>query len=446
MKTNLGDHRQQESPEEADLISLFFALIGAGFIVFAAAFNEFLLRYLDPRPPLSTEVIATVRTGQLQTLIIGLVLIGASVVVNRVPRLNVLVRRGALANVIVGLLLTVSAVVAMELVLRPLASFYRADIPDMYVEDAELGWRLRPGTDWQRRSQQIHVNSHGLRGPEVAYAKPDGVIRVLFLGGSVTFGLGLRSYRQTFAYGTERIVGCASGREVEAINAGVPGYATWQQYSYLVHEGVWYDPDVVVLAFAPYDVVEWLRLRRFGGVDDGEVILRTSAGFPLANRSAIAYLVWKLWVSVRFDGNPERLAALKDIYDAHFLCNDEGNPTQERGWTGTVEYIKGIHEECRSRGMSFAVIMLPTLYQMRSEGRCERPQARLAAFAARNGIPALDLLPALREAVTERGLSYGDLYLPGEDAHFSALGTEIIAEATAEFLRSHDIRSLPRRK
>lgn len=430
-----GDPTDRAPREDADLISLFFALFGGAFLLFAVAFNEVLLGYLDPEPPLSLEVIAAVRTGQVETAIIGLVLIGVSALVSGVPRLNVLVRAGTVANVTVAVLLTASAVLALELVLRPLATFYLADVPNVYEKDATLGWKLRPGAVWEHRRQRVTINSHGLRGPEVTYAKPGGVVRILFLGDGVTFGEGAESYAQALPYRVQQALGADSGAGVEAINAGVPGYATWQESAYFVNEGIRYGPDVVLLVFVPYDAVEWLRLRRFGGTDDGDIILRTTAGFPLADKSAIAYLIWKLWGSLRYDSDPVRLAALHEIFDLSFLCGDKVSPLHERGWSGTFDAIGKLHGACRSRAISFAIIILPSRYQVKKADGCTRPQELMGRYATENGIPVLDLYPVLLGAMQARGLTFDDLYLSGSDTQLSAVGTGIIAEATALFLR-----------
>ncbi len=58
--------------------------------------------------------------------------------------------------------------------------------------DPSLGWSKPPGREafLQRTEYRTHIriNSHGLRGPEVAYDKPDGVRRVLLLGDSFVEG------------------------------------------------------------------------------------------------------------------------------------------------------------------------------------------------------------------------------------------------------------------
>ena len=55
-----------------------------------------------------------------------------------------------------------------------------------------LGWAKAPGRSaWIRRPEytvRLEINSLGLRGPERAYAKPEGVKRVLLVGDSFAEG------------------------------------------------------------------------------------------------------------------------------------------------------------------------------------------------------------------------------------------------------------------
>jgi lysophospholipase L1-like esterase len=79
----------------------------------------------------------------------------------------------------------------------------------------------RPGVTRTRRNVTITHNSHGFRGPEFAPVKPPGVTRVLAIGGSSTYGVGV-SDQDTWPY----LLGRELGPGYEVINLGVPGYST----------------------------------------------------------------------------------------------------------------------------------------------------------------------------------------------------------------------------
>ena len=58
-----------------------------------------------------------------------------------------------------------------------------------------------------------------------------------------------------------------------------------------------------------------------------------------------------------------------------------------------------------------------------------KAQRRVTAVCQRNGIPVLDLLPALREQCTD------DCFF-SYDPHLTSAGHAIVAEAMAEYLRA----------
>jgi len=98
------------------------------------------------------------------------------------------------------------------------------------------------------------INNLGMRGPDREERKPDHVFRVLVLGDSVAYGVGVRP-DETFSMQLEAILSRAStSRAVEVLNSGVPGYNALQQLDYLVHRGLTLDPDLVIVAFCPNDV------------------------------------------------------------------------------------------------------------------------------------------------------------------------------------------------
>jgi lysophospholipase L1-like esterase len=115
-----------------------------------------------------------------------------------------------------------------------------AQEPNM-VGDADSGWRPRTGP---QQSFGIPggtvVNSHGLRAPEVAEAKSRP--RVIVVGDSSVFGVFVRD-ADTFA---ARVGAAFPG--VEVLNAGVPGYSSWQALRALDGRLKAYAPDLVVVA------------------------------------------------------------------------------------------------------------------------------------------------------------------------------------------------------
>jgi lysophospholipase L1-like esterase len=158
------------------------------------------------------------------------------------------------------------ALVAEPRVLRGLlgdeAKRERQDRVRAFEADPLLFWRLRPGLDeviWA--STLVSTNSQGYRYPRDVGVKPEGGLRVLCLGDSVTFGYQVplvhrdrpeeydRSARHYPALLETRLIGRFPGRSVEVIPLAVPGYSSHQGRVWLGRDLAALDADAVVVAF-----------------------------------------------------------------------------------------------------------------------------------------------------------------------------------------------------
>lgn len=84
-----------------------------------------------------------------------------------------------------------------------------------------LGYALAPNYT----SGKNRHNALGLRGAEIAVAKPAGTVRIAMCGGSTTYGEGVDDYGLSAPFLLEQSLR-ADGRTVEVLNAGCPGWTT----------------------------------------------------------------------------------------------------------------------------------------------------------------------------------------------------------------------------
>ena len=130
----------------------------------------------------------------------------------------------------------------------------------MEPDDALL-WRLKDGLRGRQitgaiNGQSIDFRVHtfdSLRSPIVE--APKQRLRILALGDSCTFGLGVDDH-VTWPSQLERILR-QLGWDVDVINSGVPGFTAWQGRRYLESEGLRLQPDVVVFCFGFNDEDTW---------------------------------------------------------------------------------------------------------------------------------------------------------------------------------------------
>ncbi len=124
------------------------------------------------------------------------------------------------------------------------------DYPEVFERDHELFWRLRPDQTIESKffeGKTYHINSLGLRGPEVP---PKGdKFRIVALGNSCTFGWGV-PYDETYVARLQKLIDAdTSLPEVEVIDCGIPGYSSFQGRRFLVSDIDKLKPDMVLSMF-----------------------------------------------------------------------------------------------------------------------------------------------------------------------------------------------------
>ena len=165
----------------------------------------------------------------------------------------------------------------------------------LFTGDDELFWRLAPNI---RRAEDhlplsgLISNAQGLREDHgITVPKPEGEVRILFLGDSCTFGARL-DYRDTYVEQVEAMLSStlSDGQSIECINAGVPGYTLFQGWRFLESEGYGFQPDVVVLYFG------WNELASWGNRGDSEhyEVMRAAQPPTGLRWSRVCQLVWQL--------------------------------------------------------------------------------------------------------------------------------------------------------
>lgn len=103
------------------------------------------------------------------------------------------------------------------------------------------------------RGRQYYINQLGYRGLPFSPRKPEGVIRIIFYGGSQVFDSPATLGRD-WPHQVEGLLRKAGFDRVETINAGIPGHASFDSVGRLLTEGHRFNPDYVVLCNAWNDI------------------------------------------------------------------------------------------------------------------------------------------------------------------------------------------------
>jgi len=90
-------------------------------------------------------------------------------------------------------------------------------------------------------------NRLGYRGAEIDIPKPEGVFRIVALGGSTTYSTST-TWQESYPTQLESILREQYGyANVEVVNAGVPGYTSWDVLANFVFRVVELQPDLVLI-------------------------------------------------------------------------------------------------------------------------------------------------------------------------------------------------------
>ena len=278
-------------------------------------------------------------------------------------------------------------------------------------------WRMKPGSSWHTRAggHLVQVNSHGLRDREIGPCRAD-VFRILLLGDSVTFGHG-QPIDVTVGRELERVLSNQT-RTVEVINAGVPGWSTYQQRLFYEEAGLALCPDLVLVGFVLNDVTELQRGMIEIGTERG--LMLTRAISVLAEHTATgAGLKWLYETTI----NP----AQREIGVVKNLVQHADAPEVRHAMELAMQELARLRDLAAERGDAFGLILFPFRFQLGADG-LDAPQVALARFAAAQGIPVFDTLPVLRPHPPARVLMDHD--------HFTADGHRIVARAVAAWLEA----------
>ncbi|MCX6826134.1 MAG: SGNH/GDSL hydrolase family protein [candidate division Zixibacteria bacterium] len=192
------------------------------------------------------------------------------------------------------------------------------DYTEVFKRDPYLFWRFRSSqtiTSQFFEGKRYHINSLGLRDKEIP--APSDKIRIAALGNSCTFGWGLPD-SETYIKQTEWIINNDSSLpRVETINAGIPGYSSFQGRRFFISDISGLRPDIILIMFAWND--QWAAA---DNIPDNEqkpppkVIVNIQ---NLFSRLKIYRLIKKLILSMSEGPLLEKLIKKSPVYRVSFV-------------------------------------------------------------------------------------------------------------------------------
>jgi lysophospholipase L1-like esterase len=180
--------------------------------------------------------------------------------------------------------------------------------PDQYdryvlftsIDPKKFAWTPHQYLDYYptpnyRKGQTFH-NSLGYRNDEFTAEKPSNVFRIVALGGSSTYDIRIEDNKKTFTAQLEKLLKEQYGyQNVEVINAGVPGYNSWEMLINLEFRVLDLDPDLIIIYEGTNDVhARLVEPSSYRGDDSGRRSPWMIPPVPLWEHSALLRILSRM--------------------------------------------------------------------------------------------------------------------------------------------------------
>lgn len=256
-----------------------------------------------------------------------------------------------------------------------------------------------------------------LRSAPDTTPKAEGTTRMLFLGDSFTYGMGVDEEQSFVSIVGERLAS-QRGESIQVFNGGIPGSMTEHWRLLFEKMGVEYEPDVVVAVFFLRDGVEGLTTRGLIGHVRKE--LRDHS------RTSIVYRVSALYRLITAGQAQRRLS---NRYLGQIETGYIGPDDRTGEWQRAQHTLLWLRERAERPGGRFALVVFPVLFGLdQDEYPVQAAVDEIQDFAQRNDIPVLSLLP------TYRHMHAPDLWVSAHDQHPNSYAHRLAAEAIVPFV------------
>lgn len=304
----------------------------------------------------------------------------------------------------------------------------QVELQGLYGPDPTAGIGLTPGFRGHVRTTEfayeVRINELGMRDGPVG-AKPPGTRRVLVLGDSFVFGVGV-DVAESLPKALERHLAVAGLGPVEVWNAGVPGYSPFQELRMLERLAPVLEPDLVLQVIFMGD--DW-----YGNAPrTPPAEARRRPREILAAHSALYRFVDRFVLS-RLKGG--------DHYEAH---RRDPAPAFRQRVDAVVNLVERSRAAAERAGATYLVALCPRYTQVYDDAWAkaavvyrldpveytpEQPNRAFAELLRMRDVATVDLLGPLRDEAKRRRLHFAvDGHWNREGNHFVAdlLGREIV--------------------
>jgi lysophospholipase L1-like esterase len=327
----------------------------------------------------------------------------------------------------------------------------------LWIADLESHYKHRPNAvrSWgsQYNNKLIQINSYGHHDDEFPLKKGVGEFRGVMLGDSITMGHGVIR-EETFANQLEALLHSKSHISAQVINAGVQGYAAFQEYNAFLDSLV-FEPDFVTIGFCMNDLVEpFVVDNRFGGVGvDYHGITQASSVLTsyLLNETGYGRLVQDL----RNRRKSVELAKRWEMFSVKEISRTSvGDSKFSENWRIVLSDLDRLYAAAKERNIRIVLLIFPYTFQLENV-KFQEPQRILSQHAKSRDVDVIDFTEVFEKLIfdetivhllSEKGFSekdigalYGDRiqrYFLDSD-HYTVEGHKVVASILYDYVSRH---------
>lgn len=342
-----------------------------------------------------------------------------------------------------------------ELLIRHSVLSSSTERRDHLVETSYIPVKLKShyqGIFWE---VPFSTNQYGFRGESDFSKTPEtGEYRILSLGDSIGFGLGILSSTHYSQVLERNLNQKTSSQKFHVINAGGQGYSPSNYYVYLKHEGLQFRPRMVIVEIElcnditdeallhwemERDKSETLRAVRGGRYIlswDGNLLATYSVGSYFFEKTYVytdllrrsLNLLYRLSPTEPFHSQSQNGVCYYNLGFDKYLLDEQ---RVESGWQRTFRSLVATHRLLEENAIPFLLMIMPSRYMFDEDCGAWSTFAgqlvkRAVGEAQQIGLPYLDLSQAIEEGGGSR------LYF--DFAHLTEAGNRAVGEALAEYL------------
>lgn len=127
--------------------------------------------------------------------------------------------------------------------------------PVLIAPDPACAYITKPNQNIYRFFVHTYINRYGMRSEEISPARPPGVVRVLFVGDSITYGTTHVDQRDLFTQIVQRGLPAIVHSKVQVLNASANAWAPDNELSWIESRGI-FQSNYVVLVLNDGDLTQ----------------------------------------------------------------------------------------------------------------------------------------------------------------------------------------------